>query len=165
MKNTKLVPIMIEDLKLVPMGSKMKYKQYDFLKQKEVLYKGGFLKKINQDSIILEDKNGYKKQIPYLQFFQGKPFYKTFFYQVVKIEKEQKGSGKIKYEEVPINNSVEEKPKEVDILNEEKMKKVMEKNEFDLQKMIDEQEMFINHQNKNIKKLINKIKQDQIEGV
>lgn len=169
MKNTKLVPIILSEIKLIPLGSKIKYKQYDFLKQKEVLYKGGLLKKINPDSIILEDKNGYKKQIPYLQFFQGKPFYKTFFYQVIKIENEQIGSNKIKIEKQsiikPFENDNKKEDENNDIINQEKIKKLMEQNEFELQKMIDEQEMFINHQNKSIKKLINKIKQDEIEGI
>ena len=132
-------PILQEDLNRVPIGTKIKYKMYDFLKQKEVLYKGGILKKVNENEIIIENKNGFKKSIPKMQMFQGKPFYKTFFYKIVKkpLENEMKGGNNVCYEE-----KIEEiKPvKPVKLINEAKITETISSAEKDLLKMIKEQE-------------------------
>ena len=153
-----MVPVLQEDLNRVPIGTKMKYRMYDFLKQKEMLYRGGILKKINEDSIVIENKHGFKKTIPKYQMFQGKPFYKTYFFKIVQKPKHLEEEN----EEEVINDS-EPEYTPVELINSTKVANTISRGELNLQKLIDEQEANINSYKLKIKKLKRTINQKHKE--
>ena len=153
-----IVPVLQEDLSRVPLGTKMKYRMYDFLKQKEILFRGGILKKIKEDSIIIENKHGFKKTIPKFQMFQGKPFYKTYFYKVV-----QKPTHLEEENEVEVINDSEPEYTPLELINSTRVSNTISRGELNLQKLIDEQEANINSYKLKIKKLKRTINQKHNE--
>jgi hypothetical protein len=154
-----MIPVLQEDLSRVSIGTKMKYKMYDFLKQKEILYRGGILKKIREDSIIIENKHGFKKTVPKFQMFQGKPFYKTFFYKIV-----DKPTHLEEENEVEVINDSEPEYTPIELINSTKVTNTISNGELNLQKLIDEQEENITSYKLKIKKLKRKINQNHKEN-